>query len=356
MADKPAAERSEQPTAKKLYKARMDGQVPTSVELISALVLGAMLLTLYLTGTQLIQWFTGQIREGMACDRSMFMDPGAFAGFARDKVVAIVWVLAPSFIAITVASVAGSLMVSGFNISSKMAMKFNLDALNPINGFQQFFSSRSLINLLLSIAKLIFIGIIVYAYLKDRLDDLAALRWVWSREFLSIMGGMIFGVVARILMAVGILAVFDVAYQKWKYIHDLKMTKQEVTQERKQEEGSPEVKRKLRLVQFEMVRKRMMQQVPKANVVLVNPTHVAVAIQYNSKEMNAPVVVAKGGDLMAEKIKEIARAHGIPIIRRKELARTIFETVEVNEPISEGLYVAVAEILAMIHRLRKRRQ
>jgi flagellar biosynthetic protein FlhB len=175
-------------------------------------------------------------------------------------------------------------------------------------------------------------------------------------ELMTAMGQLIFGAVLRIVIAVMVIAVADSVYQKWKYIHELKMTRQEVKEERRQDEGSPEVKRKLRLVQFEMVRKRMMQKVPKANVVLVNPTHVAVALQYDAKEMAAPVVVAKGGDLLAEKIKEIARAHGIPIIRRRELARTIFDTVEVDEPIPQELYVAVAEILAMIHRLRKRRQ
>jgi flagellar biosynthetic protein FlhB len=356
MADKPAADRTEQPTSRRLSKARKEGQFPASVELSSALVLGAMLLTFYLTGTQLIQWFTGQIREGLVCEHSMFMDPGAFTGFVRDKVVAVVWVLTPSFIAIMVAGVAGSLIISGFHVVPNLLWKLKLSTLNPVSGVKQFFSTRSMVQLLLSIVKLVFIGLIVYAYLRGKLDDLAALRWAWSMEFLSVMGWMIFGVVARILIAVAIIAIIDATYQKWKYIHELKMTKQEVKEERKQDEGSPEVKRKLRLVQFEMVRKRMMQQVPKANVVLVNPTHVAVALQYDAKEMSAPVVVAKGGDVMAEKIKEIARVHGIPIIRRKELARSIFDTVEVDQPIPEGLYVAVAEILAMIHRLRKRRQ
>ncbi len=314
-----------------------------------------MLLVLYLTGSQLIQWFMGQMREGLVCDGKIFSNSSAFVTFVSGKVEAAMWVMAPLLIGILVAGVTGNLVISGWNVASK-GIKPKFDTLNPVNGVKQLFGMRSLVNLLLSIAKLVLIGLIVYSYLKDKLADLAVLRWAWSTDVLTAVGQIVFGVVVRMLLAVVIIAVLDAAYQKHKYIQELKMTKQEVKEERKQDEGSPEIKRKVRMVQFEMVRRRMMQQVPKANVVLVNPTHVAVALKYDSKEMGAPMVIAKGGDLMAEKIKEIARVHGIPIIRRKELARTIYNTVEVDHPIPEGLYVAVAEILAMIHRLRKRRQ
>lgn len=329
--------------------------MPTSMELPSLLILGAMLLTLYLTGSQMMQWFVTQMREGLVCDRRVFSDPGAFVGFMSDKFTSALWVIAPLIIGIAAAGIAGNLIISGWNVASK-GIKPRLDTLNPVNGIKQLFSSRSLVHLGLSIVKLAFIGFVVYSYLRGRIDELAALRWTWSTELMAAVGGLIFGIVARILLGILVIAVADAVYQKWKYIHELKMTKQEVKEERRQDEGSPEVKRRVRLVQFEMVRRRMMQQVPKANVVLVNPTHVAVALRYDAGEMAAPTVVAKGGDILAEKIKEIARAHGVPIIRRRELARTIYDTVEVDRPIPEGLYVAVAEILAMIHRLRKRRQ
>jgi flagellar biosynthesis protein FlhB len=355
MADKPASDKTEQPTARRLYKARSQGQVPTSVELPNALTLAALLLTFYLTISHILQWFTGEMREGLLCSHTIFNNQEAFAGFVKAKLSSAMWVMVPSFIAIIVAGIVGNLLVSGLNVAPN-GLKLKFDSLNPVNGIKQLFSSRSAMQLLLSIVKLIFIGLIVYVYLRDKLNDLAALRWAWSSELMSALGDILFGVVARIVIGALIVGVIDASYQKWKYIQELKMTKQEVKEERKQDEGSPEVKRKLRMVQFEMVRKRMMQKVPKANVVLVNPTHVAVALQYDAKEMGAPIVVAKGGDMMAEKIKEIARAHGIPIIRRKELARSIFNTVEIDQPIPEGLYVAVAEILAMIHRLRKRRQ
>lgn len=354
MADKPASDKTEQPTARRLYKARSEGQVPTSQELSNALALGALLITLYLTGSHLIEWFAVEMREGLGCDHAMFTNSESFVGFVKGKMGAAMWVMVPSFMALAIGGLAANLVVSGFNVAPN-AMKLKLDTLNPISGVKQLFSSRSVVQLLLSIVKLVFIGLIVYVYLRDKLDFLASMRWTWSSEFLTGMGELLFGVVARIVVCVLVIGILDASYQKWKYIQELKMTKQEVKEERKQDEGSPEIKKRQRMIQFEMVRKRMMQKVPTANVVLVNPTHVAVALKYDSKEMGAPVVVAKGGDVMAEKIKEVARAHGVPIIRRKELARTIYNTVDVDQPIPEGLYVAVAEILAMIHRLRKRR-
>lgn len=355
MADKPSSEKTEQPTPRRLKKAREEGQVPTSMEFSSALVLAALLLTLYLTGTQLLQWFSNQLREGLACDPQVFASHGAFVDFFGGKIQAAMWAMAPLLAAFLIAGAVGNLALSGWSMAPK-AMRMRLDGLDPIRGFKNLFSSRALVNLLLSIAKLLVIGLIVYFYLRSKLTEIVALRWVWSTDTFVAIGQLMFGVVVRILVAMFVMAVLDAVYQRYKYRRELMMTKQEVKEERRQDEGAPEIKRRVRMVQFEMVRKRMMQQVPKANVVLVNPTHVAVALKYDSKEMNAPVVVAKGGDIMAEKIKEVARIHGIPIITRRELARTIYDTVKIDHPIPEALYVAVAEILAVIHRLRKRRQ
>ena len=166
---------------------------------------------------------------------------------------------------------------------------------------------------------------------------------------------MILGLMIRVCLALLVIGIGDVLFQKWKYTKDLKMTKQEVKEERKQTEGAPEVKSRIRRIQIEMAMKRMLQEVPKANVVLVNPTHVAVALRYEAKTMEAPVLVAKGADHLSEKIREIARAYGVPILRRPELARTIYATVEPGSTIPETLYVAVAEVLAMIYRLRQKK-
>jgi flagellar biosynthetic protein FlhB len=159
----------------------------------------------------------------------------------------------------------------------------------------------------------------------------------------------------RVCIGLLVIGIADFAYQKWKYIDELKMTRQEIKEEHRETEGPPEIKSKIRQIQIQLTRKRMLRDVPKANVVLVNPTHIAVAVRYDTKTMDAPVVVAKGAGELAEKIMKIARSYGVPVIRRPELARTIFKTVEIGKSIPEVLYVAVAEVLAMIYRLRHRK-
>lgn len=184
---------------------------------------------------------------------------------------------------------------------------------------------------------------------------LATLRWAWSAQILVVIAKIILGLMIRIGIVLLVMGIADAYYQKWKYIQELKMTKQEIKEELRDTMGSPEVKSRIRKLQFQAVLKRMLQEVPKANVVLVNPTHVAVALRYDAETMESPVVVAKGADHLAEKIREIARAYGVPIIRRPELARTIYSTVKLGNPIPENLYVAIAEVLAMIYRLRRRK-
>jgi flagellar biosynthetic protein FlhB len=212
-----------------------------------------------------------------------------------------------------------------------------------------------MVHLLVSILKLLFVAVIVFFFLRKQVNALAGLRWAWSGQIVAIIARIILGLMVRVCIALLVIGVADVIYQKYKYIEQLKMTKQEVKDERKEMEGSPEVRSRIRKIQYAVVMKRMLHEVPKASVVLVNPTHVAVALRYESKTMEAPVMVAKGADHLAEKIREIARAYGVPVIRRPELARTIYSTVEIGGPIPETLYVAVAEILAMIYRLRHKK-
>jgi flagellar biosynthetic protein FlhB len=354
MASKPAGERTERPTAKRLQRSRSEGKVPQSHELPSAVALLSLILVLWLTGPNLLQWFSTEVREGLLCRRDIFSDTKSFIHFANTKVINSALAALPLFLALTTAGVAGCLAISGFNFAPK-ALKMNLAALNPVKGIANLFSGRSMVALTVSILKLTVIIIITYIFLRDQLINFANLQWGWSQQILAAIAQLIFGVWIRIGIAILIIAAADAIYQKWKYIDDLKMTRQEVKQERKEEEGSPELKRRIRILQYEMAAKRMLQEVPKANIILVNPTHVAVALKYDAKKMDAPILVAKGGDHMCEKIKEIGRAYGVPIVHRPELARTLYSTVEPGQPIPEVLFVAVAEVLAMIYRLRHRR-
>jgi flagellar biosynthetic protein FlhB len=354
MAEQPAAEKTEQPTPKRLAKAREKGQVPQSQELPSVVTLAALVTTVTLLTPNLMQWLIMQMRQGLSCQNLVFANSRAFLNFFNTEIVNSILVIFPILVALSVCSVLACIAVSGLNFAPK-AMSLNLSSINPAAGLQKLINGRSLVHLLISIAKILFVSIIVWLYLQNKLDTLATLRWAWSMQILAAIAKTILGLMIRVCIALLVISIADVFYQKWKYIQDLKMTRQEVKQEHRDTEGSPEVKGRIRKIQYEMSMKRMLQEVPKASVVLVNPTHVAVALHYDAKTMESPVMVAKGADYLAEKIREIARAYGVPIVRKPELARTIYSTVKLGNPIPEALYVAVAEVLAMIYRLRHRK-
>jgi len=355
MAENPASEKTEQPTPKKLEKARTKGQVPQSQELTSIVTILVLLAAVALLSPNLMRWMQAEIREGMSCRSSVFADTQTFLDFVREKTVGVLVIMMPILVALAVGSVAACVSVGGLNFAPE-AIEFKFSQLNPVSGFGKLVNGRSLVKLLTSILKLVLVALVAWYYLWSKLPAMAALRWAWSDQLLAAMGQIILGLMIRIGLALLVVGLADVFYQKWKYKHDLMMTRQEVKQERKESEGSPEVKGRIRRIQFETAAKRMLQEVPKASVVLVNPTHVAVALRYEAKTMDAPVMLAKGADQIAERIREIARAYGVPIVSRPELARTIYATVEPGHPIPEDLYVAVAEVLAMIYRLRRKKR
>lgn len=354
MPEKPASEKTEQPTPRKLRKAREKGQVPQSQEVPSAVSIVVLVMILALLGSNLLQWFGVQMRQGLSCQNAIFADSNIFMNFFNTKITNSMLVICPVFAALFAGSVLACVAVSGLNFAPQ-SLRLRLEALNPVEGAKRLVDVKSLVKLCISIAKLVLISVIVWLYLQNRLDKLASLRWAWSAQIMAVIARTILGMLIRVCIALVILAVIDAFFQKWKYIENLKMTRQEVKVERKDTEGSPELRGRVRRIQIEMSAKRMLQEVPKADVVLVNPTHVAVALRYDVKTMESPIVTAKGADLLSEKIREIARAYGVPIIRRPELARTIYSTVKLDSPIPQQLYVAVAEVLAMIYRLRQRK-
>ena len=354
MADKPASEKTEQPTARRLRKAREKGQVPQSQELVSAASLSSLAIIIALLAPRLLQWFSLQIRQCFSCQTMMFTDTGSLTNFANTKLFETLIILSPIFAVLSVSSIAATVAISGFNFNQN-GLNPKFDALNPTKNFEKLFQAQAVVKLLLSFVKLVFVGFTLWIYLKSKIDYMATLRWAWTMQILVAISQMVMGLLIRVCLALFVIAIAEAAWQKFKYRKDLKMTKQEVKEEHKQAEGSPQVKSKLRSMQYQTALKRAIKEVPKASVILVNPTHYAVAIQYDPKSMSSPKLLAKGADHLAEKIREIARAHGIPIIRRPELTRTIFGTVKEGQFIPENLYVAVAEVLALIYRLRHTR-
>ena len=354
MAENPGAEKTEQPTQRRLLKSQEEGQVAQSEELPAAASVIVMVIILGLTGPQLLQWFLFQVKSGMSCQNLVFADSRVFVGFINSKITESMIIMFPILAALMVGSGLSCIAVSGPVFAPK-ALNWKFSSLNPAKGLEKLISVKSFVHLLVSIAKLILISVIVWFYLKDQLNVFGTLRWAASMQIMTVISKIIFGMLVRICIGLLIIAGAEVGFQKWKHTQELKMTKQEVKTENRDTEGSPEIKSRIRRIQMSMANKRVLTEVPKANVILVNPEHVAVAIRYEAKTMDAPVVVAKGAEHLAEKIREIARAYGVPIIRRPELARTIYATVETGKSIPQNLYVAVAEILAMIYRLRHKK-
>jgi len=355
MAEKPAAERTEQPTARRLRDARKEGQVPQSQELAAAVTLVALLFALTLLAPRLLNWFQQKVRLGFSGRAGVFTDAPAFIHFIKGQLIDATLLTLPIFAVLVVAGILTGLAISGYSFAPG-AIQFKWNMINPASVVQKLFGKQSLVRFVTSIAKLFFVGIIVWMYLRDKLDALAAIRWAWNTDILIAIAKLIFGLCLRVCVAIVAIGIADAFYQKWQYIQELKMTRQEVKQERKETEGAPEIKSRIRKAQFEMSMRRLMQEVPKANVILVNPTHVAVALQYEAKTMDAPVLLTKGADHLAEKIVKIGRSYGVPIIRRPEVARAIYASVKPGEPIPESLYVAVAEVLAMLYRLRQKKR
>lgn len=356
MADQPATEKTEQPTPRRLEKAREQGQVPQSQELGAAATLLSLLLGLALLAPGLLHWCKLKVASGLTAGAGTgFSDVREFLHLAHRDLLDLIVVLLPLLALLTAAGLLASVAVGGL-LFTPAGLRLRWNAINPAHTIPQLFSKRSAVRLLASVLKLFFVSLIVWLYLSDKLEVLAALRWAWSAEIIAAIGRILFGLGLRVGFAIAVIGLADTLYQKWQHLQELKMTRQEVKQERKDLEGSPEIKARIRRIQVEMSMKRLRQQVPKASVILVNPTHVAVALRYEAKTMEAPILLAKGADLMAERIVKLGRSYGIPVVQRPEVARAIYATVKPGQSIPEALYMAVAEVLAMLYRLRQKKR
>ena len=353
MAEKPAAERTEQATPQRLKKARGEGQVAQSQEVPSVMLIVALILVLVLTSGQTYQWFSSQMRDGLLFRLDASLSTEAFGDVLYAKGVQCIVVLLPFLLVMAVAGTLGSIMVGGVAWSPK-AIRLDLSRMSPIKGVKNLVSLRSIVKLLISMAKLAVFMTIACQYIGGRMGTLLSLQWSSPAGTLAVIARLVLGLGIRIAAALAVIASIDFLYQRWNHRRQLKMTRQEVKEEHKQHEVSSEVKGRIRSIQMAMAQKRMLQDVPGADIVVTNPTHYAVAIRYEATEMAAPQVVAKGADFMCETIKEIARANGVPIIEKPELARALYAAVEPGEAIPEALFVAVAEILAAIYRLKRK--
>jgi len=265
----------------------------------------------------------------------------------------IVLLLAPLIVTIIATSVLSSLIQDKGQFEFRWSrLSLDFKKISPMSGFSRIFNKDSLVEMLKSFLKLLVVAWIAYRVVQDEMQNITFLAEADIETIFNFVGHIAFKIVIHTCGIMIILGILDMLYVKWRYIENLKMTKQEVKDENKESEGNPEVKGRIRKLQYQMARRRMTKIIPQADVVITNPTHYAVALKYDRQKMAAPVVLAKGVDIMAEAIKKIAREHHITLVENRFLARELYEQVEENEPIPEALYAAVAEVLAYVYKLK----
>jgi flagellar biosynthetic protein FlhB len=355
--DGEGGEKTEPATAKKLRDARKEGKVAKSKELSSAFGLIVLFLCLKIfisyIGENLIGMFP-LIYENMA-DFVKINEGGlsaqAVASLLFTVIIKCMLIVLPFFVFGFAVAFLVNVVQVGWEVSAK-PMEPKLSKFNPINGFKRIFSKDTLFELVKSIVKVAVIVYIAYTSLRDEANDLYILYDLSLNQAVALVGTIIINVGLKISFVYLIVAIVDYVYQKHKFNEDMKMTKQEVKDEYKNTEGDPQIKGRQRRKMQEVSQKRMMQDVPKADVVITNPTHFAVALKYDADTSAAPVVLAKGEDFLAQKIKELAREHQIEIVENKPLARMLYHNVDVGAEIPPELYQAVAEVLALVYRTK----
>jgi len=345
--------KTEKATPKKKQDARKKGQVFQSREITSALVLVFIFLGLRALGDNMykeINTLTIKAFSQYIIADKYFTENGIWELFA-DIFKSLIIIIGPILVIASAIGFIGAYSQVGFLFTTEpIKVKFN--RLNPFQGFKRIFSSRGLVELLKAIVKITIVSYITYIYINKEVSNILILMNSGAKEIGIYILNTTINVALNICIALVFFGLFDYVYQWWEHVKNLKMTKQEVKEEYKQIEGNPEIKSKIKQKQRQMSMRRMMHEVPSADVIITNPTHVAVAMKYDANISEAPVLLAKGEGYIALKIKELAKVHNIEIVENKELARTIYKTVDIGEAIPQELYQAVAEILAFVYSLK----
>ncbi len=351
MAEDSFQERTEQATPRRREKAREEGRVAKSAELNSALMILLGFSTLLAIGPMMVRQTMDMMRGFLANAPTIAMSDPTFVKVYGDSLLKYMIIVAPVFGAMMIIGFVANVMQVGFKASPK-AMELKLDKLNVVAGFGRLFSTRSLVSLVRDTLKLFIIGFVAYKVIMSESDQFLTLADMSIGPLAATTGKLAITIALKIGVAILILAILDYAYQKYEFEKSIKMSHQEVKEEYKDTEGSPQIKARIRQIQRQTAQKRMMQDVPKADVVITNPTHYAVALKYDTDSMNAPTVIAKGQNLIAQKIKEIAYDNDIPVIEDKALAQALYKMCEIGQMVPHTLYRAVAEVLAYVYRLK----
>ena len=351
MAEDSDLEKTEQASPKRLEKAREEGDVPRSRELATVTVLFSAGMGILVMGDHLNQALKNSMTAGLNFDRAAAFDPIVLLMRTADNIYSLLLAFAPLALIIIIMAIAAPIVIGGWVFSGK-AFVPQFSRLNPISGLSNMMSKNAAIELIKSIAKTLVVATVAYIVISHDMAPILSLSLLPLKTSITQVNHLMLMAFLSIVSALVFIAAIDVPYQLYHYASKLKMTKEEVRQESKESEGNPEIKARIRQQQREMAKRRMMSEIPKADVVITNPTHYAVAIKYQDEGMRAPIVVAKGADVMALKIREIASEHNILIMESPKLARALFAHTELNDEIPEALYSAVAEVLAYVFQMR----
>lgn len=350
MAEDQFQERTEQATPRRREKAREDGMVARSADLNSALVLVLGCVSLVFLGPYMARQSAELLRSTLGNAPTIALQDPTFYTFFGDNLIKFFAITGPFMGVLLVIGVSANVAQVGFHISPKaIAPKF--DKLDLAKGFARLVSLRSLVALVRDTLKLLAVGFVAYKVIASEIPQFFLLSDMSAGQLAVTLGKLSLGIALKIGGAILVIAALDFAYQKFDFEKSIRMSRQELKDEFKDTEGSPSVKARVRQIQREMARKRMMAAVPTADVVITNPIHLAVAIKYDADKASAPFVVAKGERLIAQKIKEIAKEHGIPVIEDVHLARALFKMCDIGQIIPDSLFRAVAEILAYVYKL-----
>lgn len=344
-------DKTEKATPKKRADARKKGQVAKSMDVSSVAVLLAGLSTLCLFVPFMHSRIALLMQDSFSMIKTPVLDMSNVLMMAETLVGRFIVIVIPVMLAVVVIALLANVMQVGVMVSVEK-LRPELSKISPIKGFGRLFSKHSFMELFKSLAKLAIVSGVAYWTVEGEMGHLEAIGKMEVAGICGYILKVILKIFLRVCVIMLVVAAIDYAFQKWQFEEQLKMTRHEVKEEHKQSEGDPQVKSRIRRLQLEAARKRMMQEVPKADVVVTNPIHFAVAVKYDGLSMGAPQVVAKGADLIAQKIKTMAAEHGVPIVENKELARSLYKLVEIGEEVPSSFYQAIAEVLAYVYRLK----
>jgi flagellar biosynthetic protein FlhB len=347
------SQRTEEPTGRRLDEARKKGDVVKSMELTSFVMLAAGTLAFATLSGTAAREFTRRFLTYLQSPAEMSLDPGAATGLLRHAVFDFFLLMAPVVTLLAVAAMGGHLIQSGFVVSAER-LKPNLSKLSPLAGFKRLFGLDGLVNFVKGIAKLSLVGAASFAAAWPERARIAAALDVGPAGMMTIAFSLVIRVLIAVLIVYAVIAALDYVYQRQRFLARHRMTRQELRDELKQNEGDPQIKARIRQVRLDRSRKRMIAAVPNATVVITNPTHYAVALRYESGKMGAPVCVAKGVDHLALTIRKVAEEHDVPVVENPPLARALYASVELDAEIPEEQYKAVAQVIGYVMRLAAR--